>query len=909
MNEDTKRAGTRQDLPWHAMETHRVLPALDTREQGLDPEEASRRLDEHGPNLLPREQGPGPVRRFLKQFNNVLIYILIIASAFTAFLGEWVETAVILAVVVINAVIGFIQEGKAQRALESIRGMLSVKALVRRGGREREIGVEGLVPGDIVLLASGDKVPADLRIISARGAQIQEAVLTGESEPVNKQIDPVEEDAALGDRTCMAYSGTVVGSGRLAGVVTATGTSTEIGRISEMVAGVEELSTPLLRKIDSFGRGLSVVIVLLSAGVFALGYLLLGLPFTEMFMAVVSLAVAAIPEGLPAIMTITLALGVQRMAEHNAIVRRLPSVETLGSVTVICSDKTGTLTRNEMTVSTVCTADGAYSVSGAGYRPRGEFRLQGHAVSPDEHAELMDLIRAGLLASDARLVEENGAWTIQGMPTEGSMVVLARKAGLTREEELKERPRTDIIPFESKQRYMASLHEDPGGGSVVYVKGAPERLLDMCTSVRTRQGDRPIETRQWVERGEELADTGHRVLAIASKSIGRTGAVHDRDLSGLTLLGLVGIMDPPRQEAVKAVEVCRRAGIQVKMITGDHVLTARSIGESLGIGDGLHAVSGRELDRASGPELSRMVEENDVFARSSPEHKLRIMESLQAGGHVVAMTGDGVNDAPALKRADVGVAMGIKGSEATKEAADMVLADDNFATIERAVEEGRTIYDNLVKTILFILPTNGAESLVIIVGVLALSAALPITPIQVLWVNMVTTVTLALALSFEPPEENIMKRRPRPPSEPLISKYLLWRILLVSVLVSAAVLALFHASHSSRGDIVEARTVSVNVLVACELFYLFSTRFLQQSSLSLRAFLGNPQAIAAVGALIVLQLGFTYLGIANTLLGTSPLPAGQWIWISGAGLAVFLVVEAEKAVTARLSRESGPPRA
>ena len=777
MNEDGRRAGTTQGLPWHAMEPDRVLRAFDTSEQGLSPGEANRRLEEHGPNLLPREQGPGLVRRFLKQFNNILIYILLIASVFTALLDEWADTAVILAVVVINAVIGFIQEGKAQRALESIRGMLSVKALVRRGGREQEIGVEGLVPGDIVLLASGDKIPADLRIIAARGAQVQEAVLTGESEPVDKQIDPVEEDAPLGDRICMAYSGTVVASGRLTGVVTATGTSTEIGRISEMVAGVEELSTPLLRKVDAFGRGLSVVIVLLSAGVFALGYLLRSLPLTELFMVVVSLAVAAIPEGLPAIMTITLALGVQRMAERNAIVHRLPSVETLGSVTVICSDKTGTLTRNEMTVSIVCTAEGAYSVSGTGYRPRGEFRLQGHAVSPDEHPELMDLIRAGLLNSEARLVEENGSWAVQGMPTEGSMVVLARKAGLTREEELEKRPRIDIIPFESKRRYMASLHEDPGGGSMIFAKGAPERLLGMCMSVQTRQGKRPIDAREWAQRGEELADTGHRVLAIASKHIERAGSLEEQDLAGLTLLGLVGIIDPPRQEAVRAVEACRRAGIRVKMITGDHVLTARSIGESLGIGDGLHAASGRELDRASGPELSRMVEENDVFARASPEHKLRIMESLQAGGHVVAMTGDGVNDAPALKRADVGVAMGIKGSEATKEAADMVLADDNFATIERAVEEGRTIYDNLVKTILFILPTAECSS-----SSWACSSSRPRCPSRPSGAVGQHGHHRYLAWALVRAEENIMNQY-RLPS--LSSRSMLLRILLVSVLGSA----------------------------------------------------------------------------------------------------------------------------
>ncbi len=895
------RPGNRQDQPWHAMDRDRVVSLLDTREQGLSREEAGKRLEEYGPNELPREEKQGYLKRFINQFRNILIYILLVAAVFTAFLGEWVDSGVILAVVIINAVIGFIQEGKAERALESIRGMLSVSAVVRRDGEERETDVENLVPGDIVLLGSGDRIPADLRILESRNAQVEEAPLTGESEPVNKQTEPVEEEAALGDRKSMAYSGTVLTSGRLTGVVVATGAKTEIGAISEMVSRVEELSTPLLRRIDIFGRRLSVFIVLLSAVVFALGYFLRGFPAPDMFMVVVSLAVAAIPEGLPAIMTITLALGVQRMARRNAIVRRLPSVETLGSVTVICSDKTGTLTRNEMTVSKVAAAGKVYSVSGAGYEPEGEFSLEGRPLSPREHPWLTELLRAGLLAGETRLLKEDDTWHIEGMPTEGSVVVLARKAGMDREDELRVRPRADMIPFESQRRYMASLHIEPDGGSMVYVKGAPEKLLEMCAYERTEQDEEPIDKEAWLGREEGLADDGHRVLAIARRRLDKTGSLEESDIRDLTLLGLVGIIDPPREEAIRAVEVCREAGIEVKMITGDHLLTARSIGAAMGIGDGKHAVPGRDLERAEGDELYRIVEENDVFARSSPGHKLRIMESLQSRGHVVAMTGDGVNDAPALKRADVGVAMGIKGSEAAKEAADMVLADDNFATIEHAVEEGRTIYDNLVKTILFILPTNGAESLIIIVGVLFLFDVLPITPIQVLWVNMVTTVTLALALSFEPPEENIMQRPPRSTDEPIISPYLLWRIVFVSAIIAVAVIAIFN-SHLAAGEDIEAvRTVAVNVLVAGELFYLFNTRFLDSPSLSLNGLLGNRQALLAAGVLVVLQLIFTYLGIANDLLGTSPIPAAEWGWILGAGLAVFLLVEVEKALFRFLS--------
>ncbi len=891
-----ERSRNNQARPWHAMDVSEVLAALDTDKSGLAREEARRRLDRYGPNELPAEEKPGPLRRFLSQFNNMLIYVLLVAAAFTAFLGEWVDTGVILAVVVINALIGFIQEGKAEQAMESIRGMLSPKATVLRDGEERELPASELVPGDVVLLRSGDRVPAELRVIAARNAQAEEAALTGESEPVGKEPDPVEEDAPLGDRTSMAYSSTVITNGRLRGVVVATGGETEIGRISEMVSRVESLSTPLLRKVDAFGRVLSLAIVLLAAVVFALGYFLRDFTATEMFMVVVSLAVAAIPEGLPAIMTITLALGVQRMARRNAIVRRLPAVETLGSVTVICSDKTGTLTRNEMTVAKVATADKLYAVGGVGYRPEGGFSLDGREVTPGEQPRLVELARAGLLCSDARLIEGNGEWSIEGAPTEGGVVVLARKAGLVRRNELDERPRLDDIPFESERRYMASLHREPDGGAVAYVKGAPERVLDMCASQRMEDGDEPLDREAWAEREAGLADSGHRVLAIAAKRMDGGESLDEGQLDGLTLLGLVGIIDPPRQEAVEAIKECRQAGIRVKMITGDHVLTARSIGKSMGIGDGERAVTGKDLELADERELVRLVEGNDIFARASPEHKLRIMEALQSRGQVVAMTGDGVNDAPALKRADVGVAMGIKGSEATKEAADMVLADDNFATIERAVEEGRTIYDNLLKTILFILPTNGAEALMVITSVLLVFEVVPITPIQILWVNMITAVTLALALAFEPAEAGIMRRPPRPPSEPIISRFLVWRITFVSVLIATSAILLFNRCLETDAGIEAARTVAVNTLVAGQLFYLFNSRFLDRTSLSLKGLLGNGKALLAAGLLVVFQLVFTYLPLSHTLFGTRSLPAMEWAWIVAAGLAVFLLVEAEKAL-------------
>jgi magnesium-transporting ATPase (P-type) len=888
---------------WHSMTGSEVLSLLGADDQGLSSDQAGHRLGEYGPNLLPDPEKTSSFKRFLAQFRNILIFILLAAAVFTAVLGEWVDVGVILSVVLINGLIGFIQEGKAERAMEAIRGMLSPTATVIRDGDEQEILAKELVPGDIVLLKSGDRVPADMRVLMARNAQVEEAALTGESEPVSKQSEAVEKSAVLGDRKCIVYSSTLVTMGQLRGVVVATGGTAEIGRISEMVSHVETLSTPLLRKMDAFGRSLSIAIVVLAALVFALGYFLRGFPAGEMFMAVVSLAVAAIPEGLPAIMTITLALGVQRMSKRKAIIRRLPAVETLGSVTVICSDKTGTLTKNEMVVAEVALAGTLYRVTGVGCRPSGKFCLEGEIVPLEEHPLLLDLARAGLLASDARLRQVQGEWMIEGAPTEGSVVVLAHKAGLSRREELRRFPRLDSVPFESGQRYMASLHTDPDGDSLVFVKGAPERVMDLCSAQRTENGDEPLDREVWARHEEDLASRGHRVLAIASGRLDHSTELLEERLKDLTLLGLVGIIDPPREEAITAIRKCQEAGIKVKMITGDHLLTARSIGASMGIGNGGGAISGHELELARDDELVRLVEENDIFARSSPEHKLRIVEALQSRGQVVAMTGDGVNDAPALKRSDVGVAMGIKGTEATKEAADMILADDNFRTIESAVEEGRTVYDNLIKTILFILPTNGAQALMVVTAVLFFFEVMPITPIQILWVNLVTAVTLGLTLSFEPAEVGIMRRPPRQQQEPILSNHLVWRIGFVSVLIAAASILLFNHHLQAGASLETARTVAVNTLVAGQIFYLFNTRFTENTSLSLRGLLGNPWTLVAVSILVVLQLCFTYLDISHRLFGTADIPVDQWGLILAAGLPVFLLVELEKLVL-RIRRTS-----
>jgi len=885
---------------WHALPAKEVAARLNTAREGLSADEARRRLLESGPNRLPQPPRRGPLARFALQFHNVLIYVLIGSAGVTAALAHWVDTGVILGVVVVNAIIGYVQEGKAERAIDAIRKMLSLHAVVVRDGRRQEIAAEDLVPGDVVVLASGDKVPADLRLAEVKTLRVDEAALTGESVPVEKAPAAVAPEASIGDRTSMAYSGTLVTYGQARGIVVATGAGTEIGRISGMLREVEELATPLTRKMAVFARWLSLAILVASVAVFAFGMLVRGYPADEMFLAVVGLAVAAIPEGLPAIMTITLAVGVQRMARRNAIIRRLPAVETLGSVTVICSDKTGTLTRNEMTVQSVVTADIACVVTGVGYAPRGGFEAEGGEIDLVNHPDVVELARAGMLCNDAAIKQHEDAWTIEGDPTEGALLTLALKAGLDPEFEVNAAHRVDSIPFESEHRFMATLHHDHAGHVYAYVKGAPERVLDMCGFERRRGDRRPLDLAAWHRRIDALAAEGQRVLALAILPFdARKEELAFSDVeAGLELLGVVGIIDPPREESIAAVAQCRDAGIRVKMITGDHVGTGRAIARALGIGDGVHAMGGPEIEALDAAGLGRAVNETDVFARASPEHKLKLVQALQAQGNVVAMTGDGVNDAPALKRADVGVAMGIKGTEAAKEAAEMVLADDNFASIAAAVEEGRTVYDNLKKAFLFILPTNGGEAGVIMLAIL-LGVALPITAVQILWVNMVTAVTLSLSLAFEPPERNVMRRRPRDPAEPLLSGFLVWRIVLVSVMLVAACFGLFLLELERGMSDEAARTVAVNMLVVGEMVYLFNSRYVYLPALSWVGMFGNRYVLFAIAALAPMQLLFTYLGVMQSWFGTDDIDIVAWARIAACAVAVFGVVEIEKAMMRR----------
>jgi len=891
-------------VSWHTDESEAIFQKLSSSEEGLSKQSAQQRLQEFGPNRLRPAKKKGPLARFLTQFHNVLIYVLLGAGIVTALLGHWIDSGVILGVVIINAIIGFIQEGKAEKALDAIRNMLSQQALVKRDNKVITLPAEQLVPGDVVLLQSGDKVPADLRLFKTRELRIEEAMLTGESVPVEKTTQPVAQQATIGDRKCIAYSGTLVTYGQGQGLVVATGDDTEIGRISGMLSHVQVLTTPLLRQMATFAKWLTIAISIIAAITFAYGVIFQNYSAGEMFLAAVGLAVAGIPEGLPAIMTITLAIGVQRMAKKNAIIRRLPAVETLGSVTVICSDKTGTLTRNEMTVQTLATGAGICEVSGSGYDPHGAFSLDGSSITVEEFPLLKEIARAALLCNDASLSEVDGQWHLQGDPTEGALVTLAYKAGLDHDYILSQFPRTDAIPFESQHRFMASLHHDHAGHGFIYLKGAPERVLEMCHLQRMRGDDVPLDKTYWESSMNTMASRGQRLLAIAFK----TATTEQQNLSfsdvetGLTLLGVTGIIDPPREEAIQAVRDCQSAGIRVKMITGDHAITARAIGTQMGIGDGVMVVNGTELDNYNEQQLHEAVQRSDIFARVSPEQKLQLVTALQATGEVVSMTGDGVNDAPALKRADVGVAMGLKGTEVAKEAAEMVLTDDNFASIAHAVEEGRTVYDNLKKSILFILPTNGGEALTIIAAIV-MGRQLPITPAQILWVNMITAVTLALALAFEPAERNVMQRPPRDPREPILSGFLIWRIIFVSLIILIGTFGLFLWERDHGAPIELARTIAVNTLVMFEIFYLFSARFLVAPSLTMEGLFGNRYVLYAIGLLIVIQLAFTYIGPMQTLFATQAMSSEAWLRVIIVASSVLILVEIEKLLLRKFSKQ------
>jgi len=890
-----KKTSAKSDMPaWHALSTDAVFQALDSGTKGLTEQEARQRQKQHGYNRLTPATRTGTLKRFLLQFHNVLIYVLLVSAGITAAIGHWVDSAVILGVVLINALIGFIQEGKAEHALNAIRNLLTYEAMVLRDGRHLKIPAEELVPGDVVSLESGDKVPADLRLLQVKNLRADESMLTGESLPVEKNMASSEDHAALGDRFSMAYSSALITYGTAHGIIVATGDNTEIGRISSLLRTVPQLTTPLLKQIAGFSRWLTVAILILALAAFGYGWFIGHSSLQDLFMSAVGIAVAAIPEGLPAIVTITLAIGVQRMAARNAIIRRLPAVETLGSVTVICSDKTGTLTCNEMTVESISVNNEEFTVEGAGYDPHGDFKLAGLSASVNDYPELRELLRAAALCNNARIEQANGNWRLHGDPTEGALITLAHKAGLDPDLLNQEMPRTDSIPFEAEHRYMATLHHDHLGHAFMFIKGAPERILTMCSLERHHGEDRPIRVAHWHRVLDQIAGRGQRLLAIAFKTEPATRSqIEFADVeNGLTLLGVVGMIDPPRPEAIDSVRKCQKAGIRVKMITGDHAATASAIAAQLHIGNG-SVLSGADIDRLSDDELKVAIRDVDVFARTSPENKLRLVSALQADDQVVAMTGDGVNDAPALKRADVGVAMGKNGTEDAKEASEMVLADDNFASIVHAVEEGRSIYENLKKSIIFILPTSGGEALTIAAAIMT-GEALPITPVQILWVNMITAVTLSLTLAFEPTERRIMRRKPRDPHEPLLSGFLGWRILFVSLILVSGTFGLFLHQQALGASVAEARTIAVNTLVLFEMFYVFNSRYLYQSVLSPRGLFGNGTIWFAVFVLTGFQLAYTYWPPMQTLFGSVDLDLPTWGLMIAVASSVFFLVEIEK---------------
>ena len=881
-----------QSTPY-AQDAAAVLAALGATEAGLTGAEAAQRLAQHGPNRLPEPERDPAWKRFLKHFDDVLIYILLAAALLKALLGEWIDFGVILAVAVINSIIGYVQEGRAENALEGIRTMLSSDAQVRRDGEWVSLPAEDLVPGDIVRVSAGDRVPADIRLTTARSLRVEEAALTGESVPASKSTDPVAANAGVGDRTSMLFSSSLVSAGSGQGVVTGTGADAEIGRITTMLSEVEDFDTPLTKQMKGFGQLLAYIILVMAIIMVIIGRVVHNLPLDELASATIGFAIAAIPEGLPALVTITLAMGVQQMARHQAITRKLPAVETLGAVTTICSDKTGTLTTNEMTVREVVTLSGHYEVTGLGYQPEGDLKRDGLPASIEASGDLRSFVTVMSVVNDAELNLQDGGWKLVGEPTEGALRTLGHKAGFDH----MTYPRLDVVPFDSAVKLMGTLNSTPSGNRVILAKGAPDRLLQRSSSQLGENGSpQPLDAEHWEQEINTLSAQGLRVLAAAMRPAGSDqSSLELDDLDDLMFVGLAGIVDPPRPEAIHAIRTCHQAGIRVKMITGDHAGTARAISAEMGIVNSADApvVTGDVLEAATNTDLREIVGNADTFARTSPEHKLRLVKALQANGEVVAMTGDGVNDAPALKRADVGVAMGIKGTEATKEAAEVVLADDNFATLEYAVEEGRRIYDNLRKSVLFLLPTNGAQSLVILVAVL-MGWALPLSPVQILWVNLITAVTLALALAYEPAEGDIMLRPPRDPKAPLLAARYVPRIAIASVLIAAATLTTFELALAWGVPYQESQTWGVNTLVLAQAAYLFSARFLRSSALRREAITGNLVAWVVVGLLLVLQVFFVYVPFMNSWFDSAPVDARGWLVPLGFALAIFLLIEAAK---------------
>jgi Ca2+-transporting ATPase len=898
---------------WYQLPVAGVMESLATNNNGLSSSEARARLAKYGYNEL-KFKKRGPFIRFLAQFRSSLIYVLIAAALVTAFLNMWLDTAVILAVVFANAIIGFIQEGRAEASMESVTRMMVPVCTVLRDGEQKEIAARGLVPGDVVLFEEGDRIPADLRLFYTRNLSADEAALTGESVPVEKGVEPIlRPNLAPGDQRCMAFSGTFVARGSARGIVVATGEETEMGKIAKLMKETPRVvAAPLMRKLAAFTKVLVIVILSLAAINLLLGMLLGGYDLVYSFLASVSFAVAAIPEGLPAIVTIGLALGARVMAHRNTLIRRLPAVETLGSATVICSDKTGTLTKNEMTVVRIYCGKKNYRVSGVGYEPKGEFMLGSESTNPAQSGALAETLRAGFLCNNAALEEAEGGYKISGDPTEGALLVAALKAGV--DERL---PRLDELPFESEQRYMATLHEGKDG-NVVYVKGSPEKLLGMCQSGLVNGTIETLDVGEVLSEVNEMAKEALRVLGLAYKGVPRDKtSLTPEDLRELVFLGLQGMIDPPREEAREAVAKCQRAGIRVAMVTGDHPQTAKAIAQQLGVDVGGGVLTGEDLSGMSDEELYEVVDKVSVYARVAPAHKFRVTTQLQKRGHIVAMTGDGVNDAPALKTADLGIAMGIKGTDAAKEASDMVLADDNFATIVAAVEEGRHVFENIRKVILYTLATNIGQSLLVLGAIILIpfitlfATRLPLEPIQILWINLYDATVLALPLLWEPRETGLLDRPPRDSKEPLANRLFFRKVGLVSVIMAGAAFAVFYHYGASAvsGSVMDelrltqAQTAAFMTVIMVHIFYLLTARSLTESAFKRNPF-SNKWVFASIILTVALHILMVYVlpNIGINPFRVAPIPAQWWIPIVSLGLLGLFAVELEEFLVKRLKR-------
>ncbi len=896
-----------QPNDWHSLSVSETLSILEVDHgHGLREEEVLRRRTQYGLNRISQVKGKGPFLRFLLQFHQPLVYILIAAGFITAWFGEWVDSSVILGVVLLNAIVGFVQESKALGALSALSRILIFEATVIRDGERHRVPVEELVPGDIVLLQSGDKVPADLRLIHVRDLQVNESALTGESVPVSKWAEAISRNLGIADRTNMVFASSLVTFGQATGVVVATGDATEVGRIAGLISHAVEISTPLTRKMASFSTFLLYIILVLAGIVIAVG-LWRNEPFERVFMAAVALAVGAIPEGLPAALTITLAIGVSRMAKRQAIVRKLPAVETLGSTTIICSDKTGTLTENQMTVQEIYAGENLYTITGVGYS------LNGEVVPKDATNNLafLECIRAGVLCNDSRLLPAKEGWKIEGDSTEGALLVVGGKLNLPQRELHSVYPRIDTLPFESEYQYMATLHQREKGSRCIYSKGAPEVILNKCDTAMSANGESVELSRQKVlETVYEMASRGFRVLAFAVRFEGTDERLtHQHLKDGFIFLGLQAMIDPPREEAIRAVAACHKAGIDVKMITGDHILTAKAIAKTIGLrpmlnpqGEDILAVTGQDLQQMPDEGLRERIEDITVFARVSPEQKMRLVQTLQSRRHIVAMTGDGVNDAPALKIADIGIAMGKNGTEVAREAADMVLVDDNFSSIEAAVEEGRCVFDNLTKFIVWTLPTNLGEGLVILAAML-LGMMLPILPVQILWINMTTAVFLGLMLAFESKEPDVMERPPRNLNVPILTSHLIARIIIVGILLLVFSFGLFEWALYKGYSLTQARTITVNAFVTMELFYLFNCRHLTAPLVIFKSeFFSNPWVFWGAGLTLALQLIYTYTPLMQRLFHSASINWLDWLLSIACGAIILMIIELEKLIVRKMNK-------